>query len=588
MLLACAWLGLACQPILIGSPGQGGPSEDAGGAAGGFSAGGQPSGGAAGSAPNNDAGGLGGISSSGASDASAGGPAESGGEGGADASGPPCALTIHGRVTVPRGAAVVGMGVKLSGDASATTKTGIDGQYLFEHLCPGNYTLTPSCGSSAVKLDLSADQPQDFKNIEGGCDLDVVAPRVLVVILDPTATPDGAPPRRLSTVLGLGAPPDAFALKFMDELTAATNGHVRPNVLRVVGNLAFPLQLGGFRYTPQSFAACLADATSCSDQAIDYQAADVEQGLCDLVHSENLDQIWVYGADQFNLPRVGGLSCQRGADGSSAPQVIDVLGLRYNRGVNGYLADFQAAADMQLMTVFPNTPGDLVTSPYMLFKDACGGVSKPPNTSEPGHFSDAAPVSSFCDAFLAYPPTPALPVKPLGCADWGCTEDGFMRFWCAHLPRARWFDAAGRYQDFWRIVLTNRHLATPAVGVTCSSSYELGSCERVNDGQHGSCNFGEWATQQAPRGWVEYQFTPPRSVSGLQLYDRACDENVLAGHVEFSDGSAPIPFGALEPTGNDSTDVSFAPKLLSGLRVYIDESSGPNPGLGEVSVTFAP
>jgi len=215
-------------------------------------------------------------------------------------------------------------------------------------------------------------------------------------------------------------------------------------------------------------------------------------------------------------------------------------------------------------------------------------VSKPPNTDQAGHFGDAAAVPSFCDAFLDYPPTPALPVKPLGCADWGCTEDGFMRFWFAHLPRARWFDAKGRYQDYWRNVLTNRHLATSAVAVTCSSSCERGACERVNDGLHGSCNLGEWATQQAPRGWVEYQFSPASSVSGLQVYDRACDENVLAGHVEFSDGSAPIFFGALEPTGNDSHDVSFSPKLLSGLRVYIDESSGPNPGLGEVAVTFTP
>ena len=586
MLYLGALASLACQPIIIGSPNEaGGQGAEA---AGGQGASSKPSGGMGGGAIDSNAGGESGTGAS-PSGAGAGGEPDSGGEGGASVGGSgPCALTVRGRVTIPRGAALVGMDLRLSGDLDATTKTAFDGQYLFERLCPGNYVLTPSCGSSAVKLELSSDDSVNFSNIEGGCDSDLVAPRVLGVIFDPTATVDGVPPRRLSTVLGLGAAPDNFALQLLDELRATTNGHARPNVRLFTGSLAFPPLSAGFRFTPQSFGSCLADAASCSDQAIDYQAVDLELGLCDLVRSENIDQIWVYGADQFNLPRVGNLSCQLQVDGSTTTQVIDVIGMRYNRGVSGVFADFQAAADAELMSVFPNTPGDLVTNPYVLFKEACGAVGKPPNTAEAGHFGQTATVSSFCDAFLDYPPAPPLPVKPLGCADWGCTELGFSRFWFAHLPRARWFDEQARYRDFWRSVLTNRHLATQAVAVTCSSSYERGLCEHVNDGQHGSCNVGEWATQQAARGWVEYQFAPPRSVSGLQLYDRACDENVLAGHVEFSDGSAPLSFGALEPSGNDSTDFLFPPKLLSGLRVYIDESSGENPGLGEVSVTFEP
>jgi hypothetical protein len=70
----------------------------------------------------------------------------------------------------------------------------------------------------------------------------------------------------------------------------------------------------------------------------------------------------------------------------------------------------------------------------------------------------------------------------------------------------------------------------------------------------------------------------------VTIYDRACDEQVLSGHVEFSDGSASIPFGALENSGANGTTLTFAAKTLSWVKVVIDQSSGGNPGLGEIEL----
>ena len=56
---------------------------------------------------------------------------------------------------------------------------------------------------------------------------------------------------------------------------------------------------------------------------------------------------------------------------------------------------------------------------------------------------------------------------------------------------------------------------------------------------------------------------------------------VLIAH---ADGSADIPFGPLEAEGKVPTSKTFEPKLLSGLRVVLDESDGPNPGFGELTV----
>lgn len=587
LLTSSALVGAACQPIAIGDPAEtgGGPAALGGsrsvrpdGAAGEVTSGGSSDSAAGGA-------GVGGEPAAGDVGDGQGGEAQAGdNQGGTQG----CAFELRGRVTVPRGASVVGMDLQLSGQVSASTKTGIDGDYTFAGLCPGNYTITPECGASAVQLELDENQTLDFINTASGCDTDTVEPRLLLVILDPTATPAGVnPPARLSTALGLGAPPDNFGLKMMDALTAATNGHVRPNGRRATGNLEFPPFIGGFRYTPETFAKCLSSAKDCRNDSIDYAALDLELGLCDIVQSENIDQVWVFGVDKLNLPRVGALSCPLWVDGSLSTQVLDVFGLRYDRGVSSFLADLQAAADAELWSVFPNVPGDPINNPYGLFQQACGSVSLAPNSKEPGRFDDAATVESFCDAFLRYPLSPRLPLESLSCAAWGCTEDGFRRYWFSRLPRARWLDSLGRPNDFWRSVLLNRHVATPDIGVSCSSSDARGSCEHVRDGQHGVCGVGEWGLQDQAKGWVEFQFSPPRWLNGVDLYDRACDAHVLAGHLEFSDGSEEVPFEALE-LGAGYTGLTFAPKLLSGLRVYIDQSSGQSPGFGEVSLRFAP
>jgi hypothetical protein len=226
-----------------------------------------------------------------------------------------------------------------------------------------------------------------------------------------------------------------------------------------------------------------------------------------------------------------------------------------------------------------------------LFLQACGGLNQAPNTSQLDSFDETATVSSFCDAFQGYPLAPPLPLRPLGCTSWGCTEDGYRRFWLSRLPRRRWFDSQGRYNDFWRAILLNEHIAKPDVQVTCSSSDRRGACQNVQDGQRGYCGSGDWGLLEQADGWVEYQFATPRQVSEVLLYDRACDSQVLSGHVEFSDGSAPLAFSNLEQSGVDYVGVHFMPKLLTGLRIYIDSSSPGSvfsPGLGEAVLTFVP
>lgn len=424
--------------------------------------------------------------------------------------------------------------------------------------------------------------------------------RVQLVIYDPAMVGSGANLKRLSTTLGVEAP-DVLAMRLMDELESRTGGHVHHDVLPFKTSLTFPPTLDGFRYTPASYLACLANAADCHAASADYDAIQIEQDLCNAVQTGNVDQIWLLGAERFGFAGIRQLSCQVTEDGQSFAKTLDVVGLDYHDGYRSVLASYQIFALSALQQVFgvppANATAEAPDNSYGVFVQSrgrapsapasgCGDITFAPNTLEPNRFDSPFTMPSYCESFLHYPRAALLDAaQPLDCTAWDCTEQGFRGYWLAHLPQAPWSDSQGKLNDFWRYLLhASERLPPEPISVTCSSSYEPGWCTHVTDKKQGKCNFDEWATLTEATGYVEFRFEPQHLVSGVQLYDRACDEQVLSGHVEFSDGSRAVTFGALVTDGKTPTSLTFEPKLLSGLRVVIDESSGPNPGFGEITV----
>jgi hypothetical protein len=425
--------------------------------------------------------------------------------------------------------------------------------------------------------------------------------RVQIVIYDPTVLGSDAQLTRLSTVLGVESP-DVLALRLIDELEARTGGHLQHEVLPFKTSMVFPPTLEGARFTPDSYQACLANSAECHAAAADYDAIELEQELCSSVQTRNTDQVWLLGAEHFGFAGSKQLSCPVVEDDRPTLRTLDVVNLDYHGGYTSILSSYQIFALGALQQVFgvppANSTAEAADNTYGLFVQSrgrarnapasgCGDITFAPNSLEPNRFDETLSMPSYCETFSHYPrvAAPLDAALDLDCTAWGCTEQGFRHYWFAHLPRAPWSDSQGRLNDFWRYLLRpSERQSPPPISVTCSSSYAPGWCAHVMDEKQGNCNFNEWATSEQATGYVEFRFEPKQLVSGVQLYDRACNEQVLSGHLEFSDGSAPIRFGALETRGKRPTSKTFEPKLLSGLRVVIDDSSGPNPGFGEIAV----
>jgi hypothetical protein len=413
--------------------------------------------------------------------------------------------------------------------------------------------------------------------------------------------------QRLSSQLGVNAP-EQLVGELAERLQAVTRGHVTVALLEKLSALAFPPRLDGRRYTPESYAACLNDAEGCDNTSVDYLAVDTELGLCAAAARTNPDQIWLLGGNHFAFPTGGSLTCPIAVGDTFVDKTIDIVPLDFSRGLTSALTGYQEFVQYALFMVFGPSPANATAespdNPWALFSQAqgrnigfiavsgCGDPVFAPNALEPYRFDDSRVAPSYCESFSKWPRPDALSsLALLDCKAWGCSERGFREYWLAHLPKGPWTDSRGRWNDFWRYVLSydERLPNVPETSVSCSTELEPGWCERVRDHAHGSCNTGEWATADAMTGFVEFRFTPPELVSGIELYDRACSEQVTAGHVEFSDGSADVPFGPLEDTGEQATPLSFAPKLLSGFRVVIDEAvgGGPNAGFGEITYASA-
>jgi hypothetical protein len=438
-------------------------------------------------------------------------------------------------------------------------------------------------------------------NCVSGCGATALESRVLVVIYDPPMNGVGEPAKLLSATLGVGSP-DILATGLADELESVTQGHVHQDLVAFKTALAFPPMAGAFRYGASAYAACLADPKQCQPADLDYPALTAEQELCGAVDTLKVDQIWLLGGAHFGFLTGAELTCQVVTDSGTVDKTLDVVSLDYSGGRGSLLTSYQAHAEAALQQVFgvpaANALADAPNNSYGLFAQArgltpsaqvsgCGNSKYAPNSLAAGSFDDVHAVPSYCDVFAHYPRPQALlgAATAIDCTAWGCSEPGYRDYWFSHLPTALWSDSQSKLNDFWRYILRpQERLPSKLVNISCSSNYLPGWCNHVSDGERGVCNSGEWATLSESTGWVEIRFEPKQLVSGVQLYDRACDEQVTSGHLEFSDGTPNIPFGALETTGHKVTSVPFDPKLLSGLRVVIDTSNGVNPGFGELTV----
>ena len=517
-------------------------------------------------------------------------------------------LQIQGRITSPTGVPLSGVKVTLTGAASKSITTGTSGAYSFTALGAGSYTVTPTktglafCTPSAALPTLRMNAVEDFSGSSGGCQSPVHTRNATVIIYDPLITKTDGTKVKLSTYKNWEDPAQLVD-RFKRSIQSMTNGRVKYNVVKTKTINAFPVKADGFQYTQASYLACLADTSQChgADTANVLSTLSSE-GVCTDLNAGTTNELWLFGGPYFgyyesqltgpnafwyNSPPLTGSSCNK---------LLPIMGFNYERTVNEMVHDMMHRTESTMARVYGSWSENRMANNWDRFAlvaaqspsfgySGCGTAHFTPNSQNDYEYSNTNSVSSFCDDFFNYPnlKTPSTALKTITCSAWGCEELAYYRYFFQHLPKASGTGPDTKFNDWWRyLVKPNDVFLTDPGTATCSSEYAAGWCNNVLDSVHGSCNDGEWATASLPTGWAKVTFPSSRSVTSVTIFDRACDEQVTAGHLEFSDSSANVAFGALENTGTTGTKVTFAAKTLSWVKVVIDQSTGGNPGIGEI------
>ena len=517
-------------------------------------------------------------------------------------------LVINGRVTSPTGAPISGATMVLAGMTSTNVITDANGMYKFSNLAPGSYTVTPQkqglkfCSPFAAFGSLRRDVTEDFSGSTTGCLTPAYQKKVMVLNYDPTVTAPDGKKMKLSVYQGWD---DATQLagQYQRAMESMSNGRVKYMIEKTKNVDDIPVKMDGFDYTPESILTCLADTSTCHmPDDTDYSAIVNSQGICTDVNSGVIDEVWMFGGPYFGFyeSRLAGPNAfwynSPPLEGTSCNKLVPIMGFNYERAIQEMVHDFMHRTESTMARVYGSWQENRINTNWDRFAlvaaqspsfgySGCGTAHFAPNSVQDYQYDNPAPVSSFCDDFYNYPNlhTPSTVLKTITCSTWACRELGYYRYFLQHLPKAAGTAPDGKFSDWWRyLVNPNDVFLTDAA--SCSSEYAPGWCQAVLDGQHGNCNEGEWATLSQPTGWVKITLPTARAVTSVTLYDRACDEQVIAGHLEFSNGSPNIAFGALENTGTTATKITFASKTLSWVKVVIDQSTGVNPGLGEVII----
>jgi hypothetical protein len=455
-----------------------------------------------------------------------------------------------------------------------------------------------------------SDPPLDIASLPGSGDIEAqnevmyyTARKTFVLVFDPSVPQADGSFRRLSQHMGWKSP-TALAAQYRDWIFNTSSGRVAYQIIgtRVVNDI--PVKKDGFDYTVPAYLECVRNPVGCHnpDEA-DYRRVVSDYGLCDKLNARQIDEVWMFGGPYFGFyeSRLTGPNTFRYNSpplvGTSCGKLLPIMGFSYERGLDEMVHNLMHRVEATMTRVYRTWEQNRTSHNWDKFglvasqspsigRSGCGSAHFPPNAILPYSYESSSFVSSFCDDFLGYPGvSPGSNLRSINCSEWGCTALGYYGWWMRHLPAAAGRMGDGRFTDWWLYVSDPDTVFLTEPRITCSSEYAPEMCDAVDDTRYGTCNAGEWATAGTSTGWVELRWAQPRTVSSVILRDRACGERVTAGHITFSDLSAPASFGALEDTGNTATTVSFTPRTVVSLRVHIDASAGgANPGLAEVTV----
>jgi len=200
----------------------------------------------------------------------------------------------------------------------------------------------------------------------------------------------------------------------------------------------------------------------------DYNGLLAAHDFCTQSNNHEIDEVWVYsmpftgmyesrltgdGAFWYNSPPL---------DGNSCVDQLPIMGWNYERGVAEAMHSFGHRVESAMAHTFGRWDYNAVEkNDWEIFssydKAAPGGanignIHFPPNGISDYDYKNPSSVTTFADNWFRYPFL-FEKQRTVTCAEWDCSQLGFMSWWFHHLPHFTCKNKNGILNNWWSYIV---------------------------------------------------------------------------------------------------------------------------------------
>jgi hypothetical protein len=298
----------------------------------------------------------------------------------------------------------------------------------------------------------------------------IVTSKVLVIVYDPVV--DSATGKKLSQHLGWSRAEDLIT-HYVTDITEASKGLARYQIVQREDVDEFPAQSDGFRYTVDSYLSVFRGTTSPHSPGwVDYNAILTRFNVLQRIANNELDELWVFsfpyaGFYESHMAGRGAFWCNSSPllETAQCPRRFVVMGFSLERGVGEMLEAFTHRCESVMGKVYERTAGDANLFERFTRYDKktsgqseCGTVHYAPNSERDYDWGNQRFVASKCDDWYNFPNFTRT-TRQVNCADWG---NGEIRqhhlWWLDHFPRVSG-RLNGIVNNWWQYVIDPNRVA---------------------------------------------------------------------------------------------------------------------------------
>lgn len=316
-------------------------------------------------------------------------------------------------------------------------------------------TLKPTSTPTSIPTFSPSPTPQQSQ--------DTYFPKVYLLIFNPMLQTKNNV--RLISDKGWSNPTD-LANQYIPVVRAVSHNIINYGVVEIKEVDDIPLKQDGFKYTEESYLACIENRGPCHNQPwtadyANYNKILDDNQICQKVNNSQVDELWMFGGPWFgfweanmagpnsfstNGPVISNTSCQK---------PLHIMGFGYERGMPDMVHDLGHRIE-GTMTNF------LAGQVWSQFKSssACGDIHYPPNTTIAYIYWNDSSINSSCDDWYNYPNL-KNEVKNISCQVWGCTDLGFYKWWMQHLSYKSGTDNYKKLNNWWSYITNTRTNTNP-------------------------------------------------------------------------------------------------------------------------------